>query len=201
MNSTNRAANRLLIVVFGLITLAVGAGGILLGITGPVRSGWRTDAPDVSRQVSQTFDSAVIPGTTASWLSVAGVAVIVVVIVLLLVFVFRQGHGHTGRLIRSEPGEHGGVAIDSAFAEQALQNSLDAKSELVASHVSTYDVRSTPVLKVAVTCRRGVSPKDVAESIDRSLDSLDGLLGQQAYAFVQISGGFRARVAKSTRLQ
>lgn len=201
MNNTNRAINRIFIFVVGLITLAVGAGGVLLGLAGPVRSGWRAQAPGVDRRVGHTFSAVTIPQTSTSWLAVAGVGALVLLIVLLLVFIFRQGKGHTGHLIRSEPGEHGGVAISAAFAEQSLQEALDAKPELVASHVTTYQVKNTPVLKVAVTCRRGVSPKEIGEDIDASLVSLDQLLGQQAYAFVQISGGFRARIAKSTRLQ
>ncbi|TFD75276.1 hypothetical protein E3T54_12570 [Cryobacterium sp. Sr8] len=201
MNDTNRATNRILILVIGMITLAVGAGSILLGIAGPVRSGWRRAAPDVSQQIADTFAAATIPGTSSSWLSVAGVAVLIVLVVLLIVFILRQGNGRTRHLLRSEPGEHGGVAIDAAFAEQSLQNFLDTKPELVASHVSTYQVRNTPVLKVVVTCRRGVSPKDVGDVIDSSLASLDHLLGQHLSTFVQISGGFRARMTKSTRLQ
>jgi len=201
VNDTNRATNRILILVVGMITLAVGAGSILLGIAGPVRSGWRSAAPDVSREIADTFAAATIPGTSISWLSVAGVAVLVLLVVLLIVFILRQGNGRTRHLLRSEPGEHGGVAIHAAFAEQSLQNFLDTKPELVASHVSTYQVRNTPVLKVAVTCRRGVSPKDVGDVIDASLASLDYLLGRHLYTFVQISGGFRARMTKSTRLQ
>lgn len=201
MNNTNRAANRIFIFVVGLIVLLVGLGGILLGIASPVRSGWRSDAPDVATRVSDVFEGAPIPGTSASWLSVAGVAVLLLIVVLLLIFILRQGKGHTGQLIRSEPGEHGGVAINAAFAEQVMQNSLDARPELVAAHVSTYQVRNTPMLKVAATCRRGVSPKDVAESIDSSLAALDRLLGQDVNAFVQLSGGFRSNIAKSSRLQ
>lgn len=200
MNDTNRGANRLVLIVTGLIALVLGLAGVLLGIPGPVRSGWRSSAGDVARNVDDAIDVSRIPGSTATWYGIAFAVLMLVVVVLLLVFILRQGHGRTRRLIRTQPDENGASIVDAAFAEEALQAALGERSDLVASSVTTYAVKATPVLKISVTCRRGASPRTVAEDVDETLAALDSLLGHDADAFVQIGGGFRARTAATSRV-
>jgi hypothetical protein len=131
----------------------------------------------------------------------AVLVVIVLAVVLLVVFALRQGHGRTGTVVDETVGEHGQTVISSKVAEEAIQDALSARPEFVTSHVSTYRVKRTPTLKVSVTCRRGVSPADASAIVESTLRALDQLLGRELPALVQISGGFRARVSGSTRLQ
>jgi hypothetical protein len=91
--------------------------------------------------------------------------------------------------------------VDSKVAGQFVQDALDGHPGLVSSHVSTYRVRRTPVVRVSATGRRGVSPKVVVDSVETALDSLETLLGNPVLASVQVSGGFRARLSSTTRVQ
>lgn len=177
MNSTNRALNRLLLIVVGLVLIGLGALTFL-----------------VTPSDALTFAEGYV--IEPLWI-VIGLAVVVV---LLLVFVFRQGHGHTGRLIDDEPTEHGRTVIDSSVAEHAVKDALLGLPDVVAASVSTYRVRRTPTLKIAVTCRRGASPVDIVAETRRTMLALDELLGEQIPANLQISGGFRARVAPKRKL-
>ena len=101
----------------------------------------------------------------------------------------------------STASEHGTTIVDAAVPQHAIQDALDKRPEFIASHVSMYKVRRTPVLKVAVTCRRGVSPRDAATIVESKLRALDELLGRELPALIQISGGLRARATRTTRLQ
>lgn len=201
MNNTNRAANRLLILVVGIALAALGTAAILVVSAPGVRSGWKASAPQVRDGLAGWIATGRPAGSTFDWWWLAILAVLVVVIILLLVFVFRQGHGHTGRLLTEAPTEHGRTVIESRVAEHAIQQALDDHPELVSSHVSTYLVRGTPVLKVSATARRGVSPKEIVDTVERALNSLEHLLGQAVPASIQVGGGFRSRVTKTTRLQ
>ena len=201
MNNTNRGLNRSLIFLVGLVLLILGAAAVALGSLAPVQDSWKSTAPEVNRSVSGWFSAAAIPGTGVSWWSIAALVVLVVVVVALIVFIFRQGHGHTARLIDNGATADGQTYVESRVAEQLLQDALDDHPELISSHVSTYLVRGLPVLKVAATARRGVSPTAVVDTVESALESLGHLLGQPVPASVQVSGGFRARSTATTRLQ
>lgn len=200
MNNTNRGLNRLLILLIGLVLIALGASAIAVGAVPSVRSAWRDSVPRARSTVSGWFVAAPVPGISTSWWWIAILATLVLIVVALIVFILRQGHGHTNRLVRDAPTDHGATVIDSRVAEQLMQNALDGHPQLVASHVSTYLVKRAPVLKVSTTARRGVSPREVLEIAESALASLDQLLGRPVLASVQVSGGFRARVTSTTRL-
>lgn len=201
MNNTNRAANRLLIFACGLLLLVVGAAAAAAVLVPFVRDAWKDTSGQVADQVASWLQQTQLGGNGISWILIAVVALLVIGIIVLIVFISRQGRGRTGIAISEPTTEHGSTVVESSVAEQAIQDALDAHSEFVASHVSTYKVRRTPVLKVSVTCRRGVSPKDAAAIVESKLLALDQLLGRELPALIQISGGFRARVTKTTRLQ
>lgn len=200
MNATNRALNRALVLVTGLILAILGAGAAALALVPMVQDAWAATSGTVGSKVTDFLQSNPLGDTGASWPLAAVLALLVVAIVLLIVFVVRQGGGHT-RVAVSERTDDGTIRVDSSVAEQALEDALATHPEFVASHVSTYAVRRTPVLKVSVTCRRGVSPADASRIVDDTLTALDRLLGRELPALVQLSGGFRARVRSTTRLQ
>lgn len=196
MNSTNRAANRLFLLIVGIVVIALGAAAVVVGAVGDIRSAWSDSAPAVADEVDR-----VLADPATAWVLYAVLAGLVVIVVVLLVFVFRQGHGHTGRIVITPQTDAGRTVIESAFAEQLLTSALSERPEFVSASVSTYAVRREPVLKVAVTARRGVSPTDVVDIVERAARDLDSLLGVQVPMLVHISGGFRSRVTPATRLQ
>jgi hypothetical protein len=201
MNSTNRFANRLLIFACGLLLVAVGGAAAAAVLVPGIRDAWKDAGSQVTDQVGTALEQTQLTGLEVSWILIAVVALLVIGIIVLIVFIARQGHGHTDRAITDDSGEHGTTVVESSVAEHALQDALAGQSEFVASHVSTYKVRRTPVLKVSVTCRRGVSPRDAATIVESKLRALDELLGRELPALIQVSGGFRARATKTTRLQ
>lgn len=201
MNDTNRALNRLLILICGLLLVVIGAAAATAILVPSLHDGWHKATGGVNSQVSDWLKRTTVGDSGISWITPAILVLLVIAIVFLIVFIFRQGHGHTGTALREPTSEHGTTIVASAVAENALQDALTDRPEFVASHVSTYRVRRTPVLKVAVTCRRGVSPKDAATIVEDKLRALDVLLGRELPALIQISGGFRSRITKTTRLQ
>jgi len=52
-----------------------------------------------------------------------------------------------------------------------------------------------------VTCRRGTSPTEVVRIVEQALLALDELLGLRIPALLQISGGFRVRTSRTTRIR
>jgi flagellar basal body-associated protein FliL len=201
MNSTNRASNRLLILIVGLFLVVAGAAAAAVVLIPVVRDTWKAIAGDVNAQVASWLQATPLGDTGVSWIMPAVLVVLALAVILLIVFIVRQGRGHTRTVLSEGTSEHGRTEIDASLAANALEDAIGSRPEFIASHVSAYRVRRTPVLKVAVTCRRGVSPKDAADIVDGAVRALDELLGRPLPALVQISGGFRARTGSSTRLQ
>jgi hypothetical protein len=200
MNSTNRGANRALILLAGLLLLVVGAAAAVLVLVPAVRDGWTGIRDTVSTQVSDWLQQIPLGDTGVSWILPAVLVLLLIAVILLIVFIARQGRGHTGIALTEATSEHGTTIVEAGVLEHLLQDAIGGRSEFVASHVSTYRVKRTPVLKISVTCRRGVSPKDAAAIVEDAVRALDELLGRSLPALVQISGGFRARVSSGTRL-
>ncbi len=201
MNNTNRALNRALVIVIGLLALLIGAALVAVGAVPAVRAGYQSVAPEIHGNVTKWMETLPLLDTGTSWAWIFVLAVLVLIVILLLVLIFRQGRGQEQTLVRENPTPAGTTIIDAAVAEHAIQDELKNRTEFIASSVSTYRVRGTPVLKISVTCRRGVSPRDVTTMIETALATFDALLGRQIPALIQISGGFRARISRTTRIQ
>ena len=201
MNSTNRGLNRLLITATGLILLAIGAAAAIGAWLPGAKDTWTPISEGVNTNVTGWLQQTPFPGADFSWLLIAVVAVLAIAIILLLVFALRQGQGRTGTIVSDRTPDTGRTIVDVSVARDALSDALDARDEFLTTSVSAYDVKRTPVLKVSATCRRGVSPRDATEIVEQNLEALDALLGRQVPVLLELSGGFRARVQQSTRLQ
>jgi len=198
MNSTNRAMNRIVIVIVGTFLLACGLVAVGVGAVASVRDAWRVAVPQLARTARAWVRSGADSADTA--VAVAIVAALVILIVLLIVFIFRQGRGHTSRLMTDATTDHGSTIIESGLAEQLVQDALADRPELLATRVSTYRVRRASVLKISVVARRGASPRDIGVAIDNALHALDAVVGVQIPAAIHIGGGLRTRMTTAARL-
>ena len=201
MNATNRALNRAVILLVGIVLIAAGVAVAVAASVPQWLEVWSDGSARVTDALGAAVASASLGFSDHSWILVAGAALAVLAAVLVAVFMLRQGRGHTRTVLSEGTSEHGRTEVDASLAANALEDAIGSRPEFIATHVSAYRVRRTPALKVAVTCRRGVSPKDAADIVDDAVRALDELLGRPLPALVQISGGFRARVGSSTRLQ
>ncbi|PPF73516.1 hypothetical protein [Pseudoclavibacter sp. Z016] len=201
MNNTNRGLNRLLIATLGVLLLAIGAAAAIGAWLPGAKDTWTPISEAVTTQVGSWLQQTPFPGTDFSWLMIAVVAVLLIGIILLLAFTLRQGQGRTGTIVHDRASKAGPTVVDVSVARDALSDSLGERDEFIATTVSAYEVRGTPALKVSASCRRGVSPRDAADLVERDLQTLDALLGRELPVLLQLTGGFRAQTQKPTRLQ
>ncbi|SFN54228.1 hypothetical protein [Mycetocola miduiensis] len=193
MNSTNRFANRLLLLLVGLTAVVLGAAAIGLATSPALAEGWDEIAPGVLTGIETLLQGTTATQSSPNWFPAGAVAVLLLGIVLLAIFILRQGRGRTNRLIVNDAVKGGTTIIDAAVAADILNEVLSRQPGLVASHVSAYKVHRTPILSIQVTCRRGASPQIVGDIVDSSLNDLEIFAGTEIPAVVQIRGGFRTR--------
>ncbi|WP_349865061.1 hypothetical protein [Leifsonia sp. WHRI 6310E] len=199
MNNTNRALNRALLAVVGLLSLAIAASLVWLLVIPGVGALWRTWSTAALAWTDDVFGRPLWTGTTLSLAAVIALAVAVVVIVLLLAFALRQGGGSTATVVRAR-GEDGEIEIDTAVPAKLLVERLRGVPGVAGVAVSAYRVRRKPALKVTVDCRRGASPRTIVDAIDDAVLRLGDALGTQPTVFAQLTGGFRARVRTPVRV-
>lgn len=200
MNSTNRFLNRALIFLTGMILMLLGAAAIVLAATPAFARAWSDTGRTVRQTTARWVAATRVPGTHISWWWIALLGGLLLIVIALVVFIFRQGHGRTSQFVSSIRTDAGITIIDSRIPEQLLEDALRDQPALVGSRVSTYLVRRHPVLKVSVSARRGMSPKDILNQVETTLNALEQVIGQPVLAFVNISGGMRARLHTTSRL-
>jgi hypothetical protein len=206
MNNTNRALNRGLILVAGLLLLCAATLLGLIALQSAFGRAWTSGAESARLAVSGWLQATPLTaanlGTTMhSWLWIVALAALAGIVTAMLAFIFRQGHGHAAVLITEQATDRDTTRVDSSVAEESLRHALADYPEFLSTRVSTYRVAQTSVLKVSVTCRRGTSPTDVVRIVNNNLRALDALLGQSIPALLQISGGFQVRASRGARFQ
>ncbi len=198
MNSTNRALNRIFLMLTGLVLVVIGAGLIAVAAVPAVASAYTDVAPGVADSIRSALRASPVFDLTVSWISVAAVAALLLLLVLLIAFALRQGRGRTGSLLTERTSDRDETVIDTRVAEQSIEDALATHSEFAASSVSAYRIAGRSVLKVSVTVRRGVAPGHAVALVEDTLDAFEALLGSELPALVSVAGGFRARAGNGT---
>lgn len=201
MNNTNRALNRTLLLIIGLLFLALGALGIAI-MSWPTAADIWTSAGDGARSwLDQAIAASAIAGGALSWVGIGAVAAIVIVIVLLVVALISIAGRRSKTVFRSTGAQNplGRVTVTESFVSDAVKNSLAIRDEILSAQVTANDIRKQPVLHVSVTPRQNTDPRELVDHVDRLLTNLATLTGRETETYVSIHTGLRARLAHDQR--
>ena len=202
MNDTNRALNRAILLLVGIVFVALGASAVIVTAWPPAAEYWTRAGDAAGAWVDQAVEATMIGTTTLSWLAIAALALIVTLVVVLIVTAVRIiGGGRSHTVFRSGAQENplGRVIVEEGFVSDALTHSLEQRDEILFSNVTANDVRRQPVLHVSVTPRQNTSPRDVVEDVDQLVTNLATMTGGDVPTFISIHSGLRARLADDQR--
>lgn len=201
MNDTNRALNRTLLLIIGVLFLGLGALGIAIMSWPTATDIWTSAGADARSWLDQAIAATAIAGGSLSWVGVGAVAGILVVIVLLIVALTSVAGRRSKTAIRSSGAQNplGRVTVTESFVSDAVKNSLAGRDEILSAQVTANDIRREPVLHVALTPRQNTDPRELIDHIDRLLANLATLTGRETATFVSIHTGLRARLAHDQR--
>jgi hypothetical protein len=201
VNHTNRALNRVLLLIIGFVFLALGAVGIAI-MSWPTATEIWTDAGKHSVSwIDQAIAATTIAGSSASWVAIGAVAAIVVVIVLLILALTSVAGRRSRTAFRSSGSQNplGRVTVTESFVSDAVKNSLASRDEILSTSVTADDIGREPVLHVAVTPRQNTDPRELADLVDRLLTNLATLTGRETSTYVSLHTSLRARLAHDQR--
>lgn len=201
MNNTNRALNRVLLLIVGLLFLALGAVGIAIMSWPTATDIWTSAGKDARSWLDQAIAATAIAGGSLSWIGIGAVAAILVVVVLLILALTSIAGRRSKTAFRSTGAQNplGRVTVTESFVSDAVKNSLATRDEILSTQVTANDIRNTPVLHVAVTPRQNTDPRELVDHIDRLLTNLATLTGRDTETYVSVHTGLRARLAHDQR--
>lgn len=201
MNRTNRGWNRTVLFLIGIILLAVGAAAVTVMVW-PTAADYWTGAGETGRGwFENAITATTIEQTTVSWIGIAVVAVLALLILLLILTLTRVGRGRARAVVTANRQDNpaGRIVVRDGFISDAVKHSLADRDEILFSHVSASAIRDQSVLHVSVTPRQNTSPRHVADDLDRLIDNLASLTGQDTPAYISIHSGLRAKLAGDQR--
>lgn len=201
MNATNRALNRIILLILGLVLLAIGAVLVAASAVPGVGESWRMSGEAVQAWASHAWEDTKIAGTQLSWLIIGMLAALLLLIVLLIVLIGRGVRGRRRSPLRAtgSASELGRITLTDGFAADAIKNALSDRDEILTTKVTANDVKKRPVLHVGVTPRQNTSPLAVAHTLDTLVTNLETLTGQQVATYISVHSGIRARLAHDQR--
>jgi len=200
MNQTNRALNRTLLLVVGLVLLILGAAVVTVFVWPVAAEYWTKWTRAAQNWMEQAIAATMIPGMASG--VVIGVLALIVLLVGLLIFVLtRIGGGRSRTVLRSTAADNplGLVRVNDAFASDALKQALGQRGEILFSTVTTHEVRKEPVMQVSVTPRQNTSPRGVVEDVDHLVTNLATLTGKTVPTYISVRSGLRAKFADDQR--
>lgn len=204
MNSTNRALNRAVLLVFALLLGAAGAVCLVLGI----RPSW-AEAPlaEAVRVIEAAFagmQDAVIEVPGAGEVPIVLIAAFVAALVLavaLIAFVFARGRGGVHE-VASERAVDGRTDVDRSVVDAVLAGALASRRDVLSSRTGVYSVKGARTVRLAVTVRRGASLADVITAAERAIKDWDSLLGSEIPILIHLTDrGWLARYRSTVRVR
>ncbi|MDJ0354305.1 hypothetical protein [Pseudarthrobacter sp. PH31-O2] len=202
MNATHRGLNRLLLGLLGLVLVGVGALIGAAGLNTSIAEGWNTTGATLLADLSHALASAPIPGSSISWWTIAVLALALVVMALLLGWIASQGGGRTNRAGRREDPEHPGTTtVETSLASAAVRKATVGDDRIIAATVSTWKAKRADGLKLTLQARKGVSPRDLADTGEELISGLDNLLGDRGPVLIRITTGLRSTLSSTDRVR
>lgn len=201
MNNTNRALNRIVLFIIGIVFLGLGALSIAIMSWPTAGELWTSAGEAAEGWLAQALETTRIAGTSATWVGIGAVAAIVVVIVLLVLALTSVSGRRSKTVLRSSGAQNplGRVTVTEAFVSDAIKNSLTSKDDVLSTSVTANTIRKQPVLHVSVTPRQNTSPRQIVEQVDRLVSNLATLTGQDTATYISVHSGLRAKLAHDQR--
>ncbi|HKU34955.1 MAG TPA: hypothetical protein VJP90_05350 [Paenarthrobacter sp.] len=199
MRNTNRALNRLMLAIVGLVLTGAGAVVFAVGVLPSAASTWTATGAFAANQARNLMDSAPLAGPVRSWWVVAGIAVLLLGAVLCVVWLSRQGGGRTPVLGRQSHGAEGATVIDSGLVALAVQEAFADNKQVLSTSVSAWESQRGTALRLAVEARHGASPRELADAAEELVREIQAWMGHPIPVLIRITSGARSGVARIRR--
>lgn len=204
MTTSNRFANRLFLVVAGLLTLLVGAAIVVVALPGGgfARDAVRSARDAQSSALSNTHLSGGGMAGTGSYLPWLLAILCLIIVIIGIVAASTRGRGRIDRVVESDDAS-GNIVVSSRFAETALVDALSSRRDVSSVSVAAYELKGAPALKVKLRVTAGSSPTAAVEAASVAVRGLDLVLGtgRPLPVLVEVTGASPTRPGADSRVR
>ncbi|MET3176566.1 UNVERIFIED_ORG: hypothetical protein ABIB52_004441 [Arthrobacter sp. UYCu721] len=207
MRGTLRGLNRVLLGLIGLVLIAAGTLTAAAGASPQVASAWTARTSNARVWIHSQLAAAPAGTLGVSWWTLTALAVLVIAIILVLGWVLSQGGGRTSHIGVPEAADHEGgpvtgtTTVDTSLAARAIRDALGHDDRIRSVGVSSWNVKGTGGLKIAIQAGKGSSPRDITDTAEEAVRGLEQVLGRSIPVLIRISTGLRNRFAGTQRVQ
>lgn len=183
MTTTNRAGNRLLLALVGIVAIASGAWVLL------------TAFPDA-------VPALVLPElpTEHSPVVLWGFAVLAALAIAACVaWIVTRGRGRAPRVALGSS-DYGRVEFDASALTDLLTASLEKQHDILSVKAAAFRARRSTALLVTVNARKGCNLPRLRDDVAVAIDQLDEALEQKLPVLLHVTSGVRATFAREQRV-
>lgn len=197
MRTTNRAANRAVLLLAGLLLLAT-AGVAALVLLPETRATAATLAAlaDVREALERTV-AAHGSGTVHA----VGLVAAVLIAVLAIVATAARGGGRTHAIRDAGGALPGNLELTVPFLQDLLREQLGTRREMLGLDLSAWRDGGRTALLLRVQTRAGTDPREVVTAVEEALRTLDRLVESRPTVLLRLTSGARAAVSGADRVR
>lgn len=181
MTTSNRALNRILLMLLGLIAL-VGAALLL-----------RPEIDLLLEPAGLVTPTLGLSEAPTPWLQGGIIALAVVAVVIALAWTTSRGRGTDGTAF-----ERDGISVDANLVEGMLRRQLDDAAEVAHVRLRAFRPKDR-VLLAEIQVTRGADLADVHRRVQDAVTTTDQQLGMPLPLVAHITTGLRSRLASERR--
>lgn len=202
MKHTPRFFNRLMLFLYGIVGLAIGAGLITITVWETAATWWNTHAQIALDKYSQATNvTRTIFAPSISWLTIAWAALALLIIILMLAWIFHQGGGSTRRIKTEESVTTKGLTVASLkFAEAVVIDTIGDNRWIASIKASGWKVKGQNALALKVVTQKGACPKHLKEVLDQAIKRLDATLGKEVPVYIHLTTGWKTTFGSPGRV-
>lgn len=206
MKKLPRALNRILLFVFGLLFLAIGAALVGVATYKPLRElalkyRSRLDSEYASLARQATFK---VSGQQFPWVQVGLIAVAIIVTLLLITWIFSQGGGKIRSLALNAAGKdsekEGEITAELGLIRDIIEDAVSDSRWISSLKVASWDVKKHPGLLLSAAVYKGANPREVKTDLDQAIARLDQVLGINLPILVRLTTNWRSNLGSADRV-
>lgn len=182
MNATNRALNRGLLLVVGVVLATAGAALILTAS----RSAWLGRAGDALPSVEALAEPTITlaEGVRIPLVLVVAGGAAVVLVIALGAFIATRGGGRTATVVNVD---NGLVSVDRSVADAVLAGALRERADVLGVRTRSYLVKASPMIALRIRARRGADLPRILRAAEAAVAEWDALAGREVPVMVHIA--------------
>lgn len=195
MRTTNRAVNRGVLLLAGLLLLAAATVAVLV-LLPETREATLASLAEVRAQLERA-----VAAQGSVTVHAVGLVAAALVAVLAIVAAAARGGGRT-QAIRDGGGTlPGTLELTVPFLQDVLRDQLGTRRELLGVDLSAWRDGGRTALLIRVQTRSGTDPGEVVTAVEDAVRAIDGLIETRQTVLVRLTSGARVAMSGADRVR